>query len=156
MFVAGIDAHATYSVTCVVSKQGQLVAGPTRIKNADADQLTELLEPYRPLEVVVETGAGDGAAIPDAGFEGAGEHWTVSGDLTIKRETRPITLDVEYHGVVSDPWGGRRAAFSAFDEINREDWGLTWNVALEAGGVLVGPKVRLEIETQGVLQADKE
>jgi len=55
MFVAGIDAHATYSVTCVVSKQGQLVAGPTRIKNADADQLSELLGPYRPLEVVVET-----------------------------------------------------------------------------------------------------
>ncbi|MCH8984001.1 MAG: YceI family protein [Acidobacteria bacterium] len=88
------------------------------------------------------------------GFEGAGEHWTVSGDLTIKGETRPITLDVEYHGVVSDPWGGQRIAFSAVTEINREDWGLTWNVALEAGGVLVGPKVRLEIETQGVLQTD--
>ena len=89
------------------------------------------------------------------GFEGAGEHWTVSGDLTIKGETRPITLDVEYHGVVSDPWGGQRIAFSAVTEINREDWGLTWNVALEAGGVLVGPKVRLEIETQGVLQTDR-
>ena len=88
------------------------------------------------------------------GFEGAGEHWTVSGDLTIKGETRPITLDVEYRGVVSDPWGGQRIAFSAVTEINREDWGLTWNVALEAGGVLVGPKVRLEIETQGVLQTD--
>ena len=89
------------------------------------------------------------------GFEGAGEHWTVSGDLTIKGETRPITLDVEYHGVVSDPWGGQRIAFSAVTEINREDWGLTWNVALEAGGVLVGPKVRLEIETQGMLQTDR-
>ena len=88
------------------------------------------------------------------GFEGAGEHWTVSGDLTIKGETRPIILDVEYHGVVSDPWGGQRIAFSAVTEINRENWGLTWNVALEAGGVLVGPKVRLEIETQGVLQTD--
>ena len=55
MFVAGIDAHATYSVTCVVSKEGQLVSGPTRIKNRDADELSELLERYRPLEVVVET-----------------------------------------------------------------------------------------------------
>ena len=55
MYVAGIDAHATYSVTCVVSKEGRLVSGPTRIKNADADQLSELLEAYRPLEVVVET-----------------------------------------------------------------------------------------------------
>jgi polyisoprenoid-binding protein YceI len=89
------------------------------------------------------------------GFDSAGKHWTVPGDLTIKGETRPITLDVEYHGVVSDPWGGQRIAFSAVTEINREDWGLTWNVALEAGGVLVGPRVKLEIETQGVLQADR-
>ena len=55
MFVAGIDAHATYSVICVVSNGGELVHGPVRIKNAEADQLTELLEPFRPLEVVVET-----------------------------------------------------------------------------------------------------
>jgi hypothetical protein len=55
MFVAGIDAHATYSVLCVVSNGGQLVHGPVRIKNADADRLTGFLEPFRPLEVVVET-----------------------------------------------------------------------------------------------------
>ena len=55
MFVAGIDAHATYSVIAIVSDTGELVHGPIRIKNADADQLTELLEPFRPLEVVVET-----------------------------------------------------------------------------------------------------
>jgi polyisoprenoid-binding protein YceI len=79
----------------------------------------------------------------------------VEGDLTIKGETRAVTLDLEYHGVVGDPWGGQRAAFTATTEINREDWGLTWNVALEAGGVLVGPKVTIEIETQGVLQIDQ-
>ena len=55
MFVAGIDDHATYSVIAIVSSTGQLVHGPVRIKNADADQLTELLKPFRPLEVVVET-----------------------------------------------------------------------------------------------------
>ena len=66
-----------------------------------------------------------------------------------------MPLDLEYHGVVADPWGGQRAAFPATTEINREDWGLTWNVALEAGGVLVGPKVTIEIETQGVLQIDQ-
>ncbi len=55
MFVAGIDAHATYSVIAIVSNAGQLVHGPVRIKNADADRLSDLLEPYRPLEVVVET-----------------------------------------------------------------------------------------------------
>ncbi len=83
--------------------------------------------------------------------QGGGAHWTVEGDLTIKGETRPVTLDLEYHGVVGDPWGGQRSAFTATTQINREDWGLTWNVALEAGGVLVGPKVTIEIETQGVL-----
>jgi polyisoprenoid-binding protein YceI len=86
---------------------------------------------------------------------GGGAQWTVEGDLTIKGETRAVTLDLEYHGVVGDPWGGQRAAFTATTEINREDWGLTWNVALEAGGVLVGPKVTIEIETQGVLQIDQ-
>ena len=86
---------------------------------------------------------------------GGGAHWTVEGDLTIKSETRPVTLDLEYHGVVGDPWGGQRSAFTATTEINREDWELTWNVALEAGGVLVDPKVTIEIETQGVLQIDQ-
>ena len=55
MFVAGIDAHATYSVIAIVSKTGQLVQGPVRIKNTDEERLHELFEPYRPLEVVVET-----------------------------------------------------------------------------------------------------
>ena len=87
--------------------------------------------------------------------QGGGAHWTVEGDLTIKGETRPVTLDLEYHGVVGDPWGGQRSAFTATTEIKREDWGLTWNVALEAGGVLVGSKVTIEIETQGVRQTDQ-
>ena len=85
--------------------------------------------------------------------EGSESKYWVTGDLTIKGVTRPVTLDVEYHGLAADPWGNTRAAFSATTEIDRNDWGLSWNVALETGGVLVGPKVKIEIETQGVLQS---
>ena len=65
----------------------------------------------------------------------------------------PVTLDMELEGVAQDPWGGHRMAFSAETEIDREDWGLTWNVALETGGVLVSKKVKLEIEGEAVLEA---
>lgn len=82
--------------------------------------------------------------------EGDGAEWKVTGDLTIKDVTRPVVLDVEYTGVVEDPWGGQRAGFSASTEVDREDWGITWNVALEAGGWLVSKKIRIEIEVEAV------
>ena len=72
----------------------------------------------------------------------------VTGDLTIRDVTNPVVLDVEYDGLVTDPWGNTKAAFTAATEIDREDWGLTWNVALESGGVLVGKKVSVELEVQ--------
>lgn len=77
---------------------------------------------------------------------------TVTGDLTIKDVTRPVTLDVTFEGHAQDPWGGERAAFSAVGEIDREAWGMTWNQALETGGVLVSKKVKLEIDVQAVRQ----
>ena len=76
----------------------------------------------------------------------------VTGDLTVKDVTRPVTLDVDFDGAQPDPWGGQRLGFSASTEINREDWGLTWNVALETGGVLVGKKIRLELNVEAVKQ----
>ncbi len=76
----------------------------------------------------------------------------VTGDLTIKDVTRPVTLEVEFEGAQADPWGGQRLGFSAHTEIDREDWGLTWNVALETGGVLVGKKIRLEFNVEAVKQ----
>jgi polyisoprenoid-binding protein YceI len=76
----------------------------------------------------------------------------LEGDLTVHGVTRPVTLDVEYLGWTSDPWGGRRAGFSATTEVDREDFGLTWNVALETGGVLVGKKTKLELEIEAVKQ----
>jgi polyisoprenoid-binding protein YceI len=77
---------------------------------------------------------------------GDGTNWTVTGDLTIKDVTKPITLDVEYAGIHPTPWGFEQAIFSATSEIDREALGLTWNQALEAGGFLVSPKIQIEIE----------
>jgi len=72
----------------------------------------------------------------------------VTGDLTIRDQTRPVDLEVEYHGVERAPWGSTVAGFSARTEINREDWGMTWNAALETGGVVVSKKVQIEIEVE--------
>jgi polyisoprenoid-binding protein YceI len=77
-----------------------------------------------------------------------GDSWAMTGDLTIKGITRPATLDLEFVGLIDDPWGNPKAAFSATGEILREDWGLNWNVALETGGVLVSKKITVEIEAQ--------
>jgi polyisoprenoid-binding protein YceI len=76
----------------------------------------------------------------------------LTGDLTIKGVTRPVTLDVEYLGTIESPWGDERAGFSASTTVNRKDWGLSWNVALEAGGVVVGDNVKLEIEAEAIRQ----
>jgi polyisoprenoid-binding protein YceI len=77
----------------------------------------------------------------------------VSGDLTIRDITQPITLDFEFLGVITDPFGNDKAAFSATGDLERENWGLTWNVPLETGGVLVSKTFKLEIEAQAVLQS---
>ena len=78
--------------------------------------------------------------------------WTVEGDLTVKGVTRPVPLTVTFEGGAKDPWGGTRIGFSAKGELNREDFGLTWNQALETGGVLVGKTVKIEIEAEAVRQ----
>jgi polyisoprenoid-binding protein YceI len=78
----------------------------------------------------------------------SGSGWVLPGELTIRDVTRPIELQVEALGVLADPWGNEKAAFSATTEIDREEFGVTWNAALETGGVLVGSKVRIEIDVQ--------
>ncbi|MGH7271643.1 MAG: YceI family protein [Polyangiaceae bacterium] len=82
--------------------------------------------------------------------EGAGKHYTVTGDLTIRGTTRPVTLQVEELGRGKDPWGNERVAFSAKGAIERAEFGLKWNQALEAGGVLVGEKVDIEIDVETI------
>lgn len=74
------------------------------------------------------------------------------GDLTIKGITRSVTLDVAYLGAAVDPWANERAVFSASGVIDREDWGLSWNMLLEAGGLLVSKEIRLELELELIRQ----
>jgi polyisoprenoid-binding protein YceI len=95
---------------------------------------------------------------PDVTFkstriEGTKEEFKLTGDLTIRGTTRPITLDVTYEGSGKDPWGGTRMSFNATGKFDRRDFGLTWNVALEAGGILVSNDVKINIEAQAVLVA---
>jgi polyisoprenoid-binding protein YceI len=80
---------------------------------------------------------------------GAAGDLRVTGDLTIRGVTRPVTLDVEaLSPAIQTPWGDRRRGVSARGRINRKDWGLTWNLAIEAGGVVVGDEVAIEIEAE--------
>jgi polyisoprenoid-binding protein YceI len=76
--------------------------------------------------------------------------YKLTGDLTIRDVTHPVTLEVEQTGSGKDPWGNDRLGFSARGSISRSEWGLKWNQALEAGGVLVSDKVEIEVEAQVV------
>jgi len=82
-----------------------------------------------------------------------GDEFVLDGNLTIKDVTRPVELKVEFEGVGRSPYGFDVFGFSATTEIDREDWGLTWNVALEQGGVMVAKKVKIEIEGEAIRQA---
>lgn len=99
----------------------------------------------------------DTAHHPAATFSGRAVEWQgtqgkLAGELTIRGVTCPVTLQAGYLGTVADPWGGQRAIFTAEGTLNREDWGLTWNMALDGGGLLVSRDIRIEIETEAVLQ----
>ena len=78
---------------------------------------------------------------------------SLTGDLTIKDVTQPVTFDVEFGGVGQDPYGNTKAGFEATTTVNRKDWGLTWNAAVEGGGVLVSDKITITIDVQLAKQA---
>lgn len=78
------------------------------------------------------------------------EEGTVTGDLTLHGVTKPVTLDLEISGMATDPWGNERVGASLSGEINRKDWGLTWNKAMETGGLLVGEDVKITLEIEGI------
>lgn len=94
---------------------------------------------------------------PTATFTSTAVDWQgsrglVLGDLTIHGVTRQVPLEVSFEGYARDPWGADRAVFSAHTKVNREDFGITWNLALEAGGVLVSKEIQIEIALETVLQ----
>jgi polyisoprenoid-binding protein YceI len=79
--------------------------------------------------------------------------WELAGDLTVHGTTRPIALQVDFDGGGASPMGDERIGFSAATEVNREDFGLTWNVALETGGLLVGKSARIELAVQAIAES---
>ena len=81
-----------------------------------------------------------------------GATWAITGDLTIKDVTRPVTIEFEETGSARDPFGNLRVGFEGGTSISRKDWGLTWNAALETGGVLVSDKVKLEFDVSAIRQ----
>jgi polyisoprenoid-binding protein YceI len=83
-------------------------------------------------------------------IEPDGDDYKLNGDLTIKGVTKPVSFDLEFEGVVTDPWGNTKAGFTAETEVNRKDWGLDYNAVLEAGGVLIGEKVKLTLEIEAL------
>lgn len=118
------------------------------ITTGNADRDTHLLSPD----------FFDAGQFPKLGFsatsftkENEGEY-ELKGDLTLHGVTKPVKLAVEFGGLAKDPWGNVKAGLSATGKINRKDWGLNWNSALEAGGVLVGEEVKLNIELQFIKQ----
>lgn len=82
-------------------------------------------------------------------------HGKIIGDLTIRGVTNEVVLETEYNGQSKAPWGTTSAGFSAETKISRQDWGLTWNVALETGGVLVGDEITISIEIEIVKQVEE-
>lgn len=85
-------------------------------------------------------------------IEGTPEHFTIDGKLTIHGVTRDVKLSASFEGRASDPWGGVRVGYEAHGTINRKDFGLAWNAALETGGVVVGDEVRIELNVEAVLE----
>jgi len=82
-----------------------------------------------------------------------GTDWTITGDLNIKGITRPVTIPFEENGTAVDPFGNTRIGFEGATTINRKDWDLTWNAALETGGVLVSEKIKLEFDVSAIKNA---
>jgi len=79
-----------------------------------------------------------------------GDDWTITGDLTIKGTTQPVTVEFESTGSARDPFGNLRTGFEGHTTLSRKDWGLTWNAALETGGVLVSEKINLEFDVSAI------
>lgn len=127
-----------------VTAKAQVVSVNTKDENRDKHLRTNDFfeaETYPEISFV-----STGARVHDGDYK-------VDGDLTIKGVTKPVSFDFEFGGFTTDPYGNYRAGASASATVNRADFGLTWNTALEAGGVMVGDKVTITIDLEAVLEA---
>jgi polyisoprenoid-binding protein YceI len=160
--------HFTVRHLVVAKVRGQFARWSGRLRVEDGDLASAAVEVVIDASSI-DTGVADRDAhlrsadfldvekFPEITFHGKtaekrGEVLTVRGDLTIHGVTREAALEVEYAGETKDPWGNQRVGFSARTAIDRKDFGLTWNQALEAGGVLVGDRIAIEIEIEAVKQ----
>lgn len=155
MMVSKVRGHfGEFSGTIHVAEEAERSWAEIAIKAASIDTGTETRDTH------LKSGDFlDVERFPELTFRslriepGKGPTFRAHGQLTIRDVTRPIVLDVEYEGAILDTKGGTRVAFSAIGEIDREEFGITWNMALETGGVLVGRKVKIELEVAAVRDA---
>ena len=142
--IAQFDASSIATEDSFENASFSFVGKTDSITTGSADRDTHLLSPD----------FFDVAQYPEVSFQSnsfvkinEGEY-ELKGDLTLHGVTKPVNLSVEYGGLIKDPWGNTKAGFSITGKINRKDWGLNWNSALEAGGVLVGEDIKLAVELQ--------
>ena len=104
----------------------------------------------------------DAETYPQMTFQSTGvqvvdeENFKLTGNLTMRGVTKPVTLDVVYNGMAKDPWGNTRVGFTAEGKLNRKDFGLTWNKLMETGGLVVGEEIRIIIEIQAIQEKPSE
>ncbi|BDG58977.1 YceI family protein [Caldinitratiruptor microaerophilus] len=143
--------------------EGHILADPSDLTTAQAEVTIDVAsidtrEPQRD-EHLRSPDFFDAANFPKITFKSReirrkGENeYEMTGDLTIRGVTRPVTLSLTSEGQAKDPWGNERAAFTVSGKINRKDFGLNWNVVLETGGILVGEEVRISVEVEAIKQA---
>ena len=146
---ATLTADEEHPEGCCVEVEIDVASIDTGVADRDAHlRSADFFDAERYPTITFRSKRIDGAA----GKEG--EDFRVVGDLTIRDTTMEVVLDCEFEGRGTDPWGKERAGFSAKAEIDRREWGLKWNQAIETGGVLVANKVRIEAEVQFVKQGD--
>lgn len=123
------------------------------IKAASIDTRTDQRDDHLRSADFLEVARYPAITFKSTRITGDASEFKLTGDLTIRGVTKQITLDATNEGSIKDPWGGERIGFSAKTKFDRRDFGLTWNQAIEAGGVVVGNEVKVSIEVEAVKQA---
>jgi polyisoprenoid-binding protein YceI len=146
-FHGTLSADEEHPQGCCVDVEIKAASIDTGVPDRDAHlRSAEFFDVERFPEIVFRSRKADGE------FAREGDRFRITGELTIRDTTTELVLDCVYEGRGKDPWGKQRAGFSATAEIDRREWGLKWNQAIETGGVLVANKVRIEVEVQFVAE----